>query len=296
MMSPHANFPEKSIEEELNYKLFKGYGTRLVINKVEPVENRKYRVSFNYNKVFNIVDEKQRKIYVRNIFFENIHIQNVSPGEELRVPILEVNKAIENEFIGLRNDLFQKVISNREIVMNILKNVHLIPAFLNKFYTLLRDLAEEDVISREYLGEYLESDKRYEKYIALIIDSGLAKYNNRGDLKASSTYKKMMENRKDVPAAIDEAVSKIVTDNYGYIIQELGLKHIKPYINVISCIYYANNNINIKDLTIEELYKIHKHLYGTLRRIRFKEKISSLVSANIISREGDSIRLAMPLT
>lgn len=292
----NANIQEKSIEEELNYKLFKGYGTRLVINRIEPIQNKKYKVTFNYNKVFNIVDEKQKKVYVRNIYFENIHIQNVSAGEELKIPILEVNKAVQSEFVGLRNDLFQKVISNQKIVTSILAKIHLASAWLNKFYIILRDLAEEDVITREDLKEYIDDDKRYEKYIDLIIDSGLAKYNTEGGLKASSSFKKIMEENKNIAAAVDEAVSKIVTDNYAYILQELGLKHIKPYINVISCIYFANNRMNIRELTIRELYKIHEHLYGTLSYISFKEKITALVSADVLARKENFIRPAMPIT
>jgi len=206
--------------------------------------------------------------------------------------VREINKSIDNEFIGLRNNLFEKVISNKKIVVNILKNVHITSAFLNKFYTLFRDLAEEDVIPKEDFDEYLK-DKKYEKCINLIVDSGLAEFTPGGELKASSLFKKMMENNKGLQPAIEEAVSKVVTDNYEYITQELGLGHIKPYINVISCVYYVNNFMKLKELNIRELYKIHEHLYGTLSFISFKEKINSLVTSDVLIRKDDNIRLIL---
>jgi len=72
----------RTLEEELNYNLIRGYGTRLSINKVEPLNKNAYRVFFNYNKVFNIVDEKQKRIYVRNIFLK-IFIYKIFPPEKV---------------------------------------------------------------------------------------------------------------------------------------------------------------------------------------------------------------------
>ncbi|HIH24726.1 TPA: hypothetical protein HA251_06860 [Candidatus Woesearchaeota archaeon] len=283
---------KEKIEEELNYRLVKHFGTRLGINKVEDLKNKRYKISLNYNRVFHIIDDSQKKLYVRNIFFENIYSLEVATPDDLAIPIKDINKMIDDQFVGLREDLFQTVVANKAIIMKILQNVHPTSAFLNKFYTLLSELLHLDVISKQKIDAYLKEDKKYKKYIDLIVSSGLAEHKD-GGLKASSVFKKIMDSHKRQPQiAVQEAISKIIKDHYEYIIYELQLPNIKAYVNVISSIYYLKNRLDINSISITELYRVHSRLFDGTSTIKFEERVNALVNSGVFSRLNDTVCLA----
>lgn len=285
---------KENFMEELNYGLLKNYGTRLTINDVKE-EKGKFRVFFNYNKVFNVIDDTNKKVFVRNIFFENVYSLGLSSSSQLKVPIHEVNRAIDNQFVDLRDNLFHKVISNKNVVIRILKKIHPTSFFLSKFYTILTDLVYSDVLDKKAVEHYLKSGKKNQKYIDLIIDSQLAEFDSEGRLKATSKFKKLLEeNKKDPSTAVEEAIFKLIKDHYDYIVYELGLRHIKAYINVVSSLYYLQNIKGLSKVSVKipEAHKIYEMLFGSTNFMDFRQRINLLVLSGIFSRSDNSIALA----
>ena len=224
----------ENFKQILNHQAIKHYGIKLNVGEIKELGGNKYKVAFNYNKMFNIVDDNSKMVFVRNIYFKNVYATDIGANEELSLPLGEINKSINDEFIDLRQNLFQKVIADKKIMIRILKTIHTTSAFLNKFYTLLNDLFYCDKISKSKINNYIDSDKKYSKYIKLIIDSEFAEYTKDGDLKASNKFKMLIgEHKKEPNLAVEEAISKILSQHYEYIVYELGIKHIKPYINII---------------------------------------------------------------
>ncbi len=284
----------ENFKQSLNFQTLKKYGVRLNVSDVKELGNNNYKVYFNYNKIFNVIDENSKKVYIRNIYFENIYGADVREGEDLKLPLQEINNAINDEFIELRNNLFNKVISNKKIMIQILKSIHTTSAFLNKFYVLLNELVYDDVIKKDKLTRMIESDKKYEKYIQLLVDSDMAEFNSKGELKASNKFKKLLEeNKKAHNLAVEEAISKVLSNNYDYIIHELGIRHLKPYVDIIACMLYLSDNMKINRVSIDinNLYKIYENLFNKISDIKFNEKLNSLVMSGIFSRTDNAVML-----
>ena len=284
----------EKFKQSINYQTVKLYGIRLNVGETKELSNNKYKVIFNYNKTFNIIDENTKTIFVRNIYFPNIYGTDIYMGEELKLPLTDINKAINDEFIDLRQSLFQKVITEKKIMIKILKNIHTTSAFLNKFYTIFNDLFYCDVIPKNKIKSYVDSDKKYLKYIELIIDAGLAEYTEDKNLKSSNKFKKLLEdNKKDTSFAIEEAISLILSQHYDYIVYELGIKHIKPYVNIIACMYYLRENMKLSKISINinTLHRIYENLFDSKPYIKFQENVSSLIMSGIFSRTDNAVML-----
>jgi len=284
----------ENVKKSLNYQIIKNYGIKINVRDVKELGSHRYKVSFNYNKVFNIIDENSKTVYVRNIYFQNIYGTDVIAGEDLVLPVGEINRSITDEFIDLRQNLFQKVIADKDKMIKILKNIHTTSAFLNKFYTILNGLVYGDVITKEELKKYFESDKKYEKYVELIVDTELAEYTSNNDLKASNKFKKILENNKKEPSlAVEEAVSKILSKHYEYIIYALGIRQIKPYVNMIACMHYISEHMKLNKISISitNLYRIYENIFDAVPYIKFQEKMNSLIMSGIFSREDNTILL-----
>ena len=284
----------ENFKQTLNHQAVKRYGIKLNVGEIKELGNNKYKVNFNYNKMFSIVYDTSKTVFVRNIYFKNIYGTDISANEELSLPLGEINKSINDEFIDLRQNLFQKVVADKKIMIRILKTIHTTSAFLNKFYTILNDLFYCDKIPKSKINHYIESDRKYSKYIKLIIDSEFAEYTKEGDLKASNKFKLLLEEHKKEPnLAVEEAISKILSQHYEYIVYELGIKHIKPYINIIACMYYLKENMKLSKISINitSLYKIYENIFNKDSFIKFQEKINSLIMSGIFSRTDNAIML-----
>ena len=284
----------ENFKQTLNHQTIKRYGIKLNVGEIKELGGNKYKVTFNYNKMFSIVDDNSKTVFVRNIYFKNIYGTDINSNEELTLPLSEINKSINDEFIDLRQNLFQKVIADKKIIIRILKTIHTTSAFLNKFYTILNDLFYCDKIPKSKINNYLDSDKKYSKYIELIIDSGFAEYTKEGDLKASNNFKMLLEEHKKEPnLAVEEAISKILSQHYEYIVYELGIKHIKPYVNIIACMYYLKENMKLSKISINinSLYRIYENIFDKCSFIKFQEKINSLIMSGVFSRTDNAIML-----
>ncbi|MFH1638156.1 MAG: hypothetical protein ABIB71_07045 [Candidatus Woesearchaeota archaeon] len=286
----------EQFREIINYTLIKKYGSRITLDKIEEINNQRYKVSLNYNKVFHIIDEENKKLFVRNIFFKEIYTKELIHSEDLEIPLNEINLAINNEFVELRGNLFKKVIDNKDVVMRILRKIHPTATFLNKFYIVLMDLLINDILPKSKTQYYLKEENGYKKYIPLIIDSKLAEYDSGKRLKASNKFKRLMEkHNKDYSVAIDEGMFIIIRENYEYIIYELGLRQIKPYINIISVINYLKHNKGLKKVSIkiEEMYKIYSIFFGTIPLETFSDRINYLIVSGVLNKEKDTLRLVL---
>lgn len=286
----------KTIKNRVNNELAINYDTKLNLSKVRELEGNKFELFVSYNRIFNVIDETNKIVYVRNIHFKDIYNTVLHFEDNIKLPIHEINSSIRDEFMELRDNLFSKVLERKDIVVKILKNIHVTSAWLNRFYTIFNDLVYSDVISSEYVQEYLRHSSKNQKYFDLIIDSGLAKMQENGSLKASNKFKKLLENNKGNPsAAVEEAVYYLVKANYDYILYELGLRHIKPYVNIVACVYYLNEvqNLGKINLSIDNLHKIYCDIFDRISKISFREKVNSLIVSNVFSRSDNSIKLAV---
>lgn len=294
MITTLVDARKEMLAEELNHALIKKYGTRITLKSLKEQKKNGFLARFNYNKIFHIIDDKRKKVFVRNIYFEDIFTAEIKDSRELDIPVREVNKNVKDHFIDLSQNLFSKIIQNKDVVIKILHNISVASHFLNKFYTILTELAYSDIISRQYLKELYEIDEKNKKYVQLIIDAGLAEFTKDDALKASSKFKKILEEKKDIKKAVEEGVYFILNKHYDYIIFELNIGHIKAYINIVASTYYMKEQLQLKDLpvNISTLHCLHEKFFGNINRIKFSERVNSLVASGVLERYNDTIRLA----
>lgn len=286
----------QELKTRINRELVVNFESKVNLSALNEVEKNVYDIFVSYNKVFNVIDEKTKTVYVRNIYFKNIFNKQINYEEDLKLPISEINSSIKDEFIGLRDNLFSKVLERKDIIIKILKKIHITSAFLNKFYTLFNDLVHSDVIEKNDLEEYLRHNTKNKKYLELVISSKLAYLQHDGSLKSSNKFKKILENNKNnYSDAVEEAVYNLIKSNYDYIVYELGLKHIKAYVNIVACMYYLNEiqNLSMAEFKIDSLYEVYCNIFDRVPRVCFKERLNSLIISDVFIRSNNSVRLAV---
>lgn len=286
----------ENLKSRINQELAINFDSKLNLSKVKEISNNKFEVFISYNKIFNIIDNKNKMVYVRNIHFENIFNKEIYFDDKLNLSVNEINSSLKDELLDLRDNLFSRVLERKDLVIKILKNIHITSAFLNKFYTLFNDLVYSDVITKKEIDEYLKHNPKTQKYIELVIDSKLAILQDDGSLKASNSFKKILEENKDNPAlAVEEAIYCLIKSNYDYIVYELGLRHIKAYLNIVACIYYLteNHGLSTIDFSIDNLYKVYCNIFDHISRVCFKDRVTSLIVSQVFLRTDNSVRLAI---
>lgn len=89
---------KENLIQNLNLELIRDYGSRLTLSKLKETGKNKFEIYFNYNKVFHVIDDKTKTVFVRNIFFSDIYSKKIRLNEKLKLPVHDINKVINDEF------------------------------------------------------------------------------------------------------------------------------------------------------------------------------------------------------
>jgi len=283
------------IRTELNQKLFINYGPRLAISK-SIVNGDIVELGLDYRRVIHILDSSTNTIYVRTIHFPSVFDADINLKQEFKLPLDEINKTVNNKYIELRTNMARGIICNKEVMLSLIRGVHLFSAFLNKFNDIISALVYDDIIIRDKVNQRLEADPGYKKYFEVIVNSGYAEYDKSMNLKASEKlkilHKDTSKDKKNTTIdIIDEIMFNVIKENYDYIIHQLKLRILRTYVNLLSCLNYITVQSNIKKISmkVEDLFRTYRMFYGNILEFKFEERINYLASAGIITKEKSII-------
>jgi len=279
---------------ELNRGLLYEYGSKLVVSSIREVGN-KLDIKLNYNKIFHIIDEKKKAVYIRNLRFENVFETDLKRGEKLTLPLDEINSAIELEYSNIRKNIIHGVLSDKDLILKLINNTHLFSAFLNKFYTITNELVIKDKLDKDHINQLIENNPNYEKYLNLIVDMSFAEFNSKEDLVATNELKLLLKkNNANIRNTVNEVIFKIVKENYDYIVYDLNIFTLKTYVTTVSCLFYLFRYHKLKNIkiNISDFFKSYTMLYKKVNYTKFVERINNLVYSGVLNRENNLISLA----
>ena len=278
---------------DVNRALLHNYGNNIVLNKLKEKFLNEYDIELDYNKIFHIKDERTNTLFVRNIKFNTIFEGKLKFNEKLELPLDEINSAIFSEYDLIKNNIIHKVLSRKELVLSLIKNTHIFSAFLNKFYTILNQLVINEVFSRDMIDELTSKNKNFKKYISLVVDEGFGEIDSKKNLKASNKLKVLFKNKKDVKETVDEALFLLIKNHYDYIIYELNIHTLKTYINIVSCLIYLIDYMELKNIKMKlgDLYRVYLTFYQKVNFDKFLERINNLVYSNVITSDNGVVSL-----
>lgn len=283
----------ENMKLRINQELLINYGPHIKLGNIENIDNQ-FKLGIDYVRIFNLFNQVDNTLYIRDIRFHNIHALDLKLNEELKLPRKELNISIQSEYNKLTNNILHKVLDNKSLVLKLIKNVHIFSSFLNKFHTLINFLVIEDLIPASQVRSLIYKDKKYEKYIDLLLSMDIAKFNSKKNLVASNLLKQnFKENKADIKKTVDDVLYAIIKDHFDYIVYKLKIYNLKSFINVISCICFYYRNLNLKDMKIElsRFYETYTHLYRGINFYRLLDKIRELVYAGIVLKEENYIKL-----
>ena len=96
-MTYGADNRKESMLLQLNRSLL-NYGNNLVLSELKELKSDEFEVKLDYNRIFNVKDEKTGTIFVRSIKFPNIFETRLKTGNELKLPLKKINSRITAEY------------------------------------------------------------------------------------------------------------------------------------------------------------------------------------------------------
>lgn len=279
----------------INRTLLSKYGNNLVLSSINEEGLNNYNLELDYNKIFHIFDEQSNTVFVRNLKFKSIFKTSLKLSEELDLPLDEINSAIKSEYEQIRLDIVHRVLSDKDLVLSLIKNTHLFSAFLNKFYSIINQLVIGQKITKSVLDYKNSKDKKYEKYLKLVIEEGLAEVDDVGNVLATNKLTLLHKNNNEVKKTVDETLYLIIRNNYDYIVYNLNLYTLRSYVNIVSCLIYLKDVQKLSNLKIKlyDLYKVFLTFYQKVDFDVFQDRINNLVYSQIVNSDGRVIQLTL---
>jgi hypothetical protein len=292
-MAQIQDIRQEEMKLVLNRSLLKKYGNNLVLSKIKEKGLNNYTIEIDYNKIFHIFDNKSNTIFVRNLKFKNIYQTKLKYLDDLNLPLDEINSSIKSEYEQIRFDIIHRVLSNRDLIISLIKNTHLFSAFLNKFYSIINQLVIGQKISKSTVVFKNSKDGKYDKYLKLVIDEGFAEIDSLGNIIATNKLNLLHKKTSDVKKTVDETLYLIIKNNYDYIVYNLNLYTLRSYVNIISCLIYLKDIQKLSNIRIKlyDLYKIFLSFYQKVDFDIFQDRINNLVYSNIMNSDGNYIQL-----
>ena len=105
-MTYGADNRKESMLLQLNRELL-NYGNNLVLSELNESGSDEFEVKLDYNRIFNVKDEKTGTIFVRNVRFPNIFETRLKNGKKLKLPLKKINSRIHAEFNAIKTKLSQ---------------------------------------------------------------------------------------------------------------------------------------------------------------------------------------------
>jgi len=277
---------------KLNQDIYTNYGPRLAISKAKN-KNNKIELGLDYRRVIHILDSTTGTIFVRTIKFPSVFDGEINLKKEFKLPLDEINKTIDNNYIELRTNMAKGIICNKKIILPLIKGVPLFTAFLNKFHEIISSLVYDDIITKESIQERIDSDERYKKYFDVIIKSGYGILDKSSNMKASEKLKILhkdisnKDKKGSTKKVIDEVMFNVIKENYDYIVHHLSLKMLRIYVNLLSCLNYITfqNDIGKISMKFNDLLKVYRMFYGDILEFKLANRINNLASIGLINKK-----------
>ena len=273
--------------------LLKNYGNNLVLSRLKEVELNLFDVELSYNKIFHIKDELSDTLFVRSIKFDRVFDGRLKFNGELKLPLDEINSTIHSEYDSIKKGIIQKVLSEGNAVIEMIKNVHISSAFLSKFYTILNQLTIEGAMHKSMIDEFKVQNKNFHKYISLTVDEGYGELRKNGDLIATNKLKLLHKKHKRVKETVNEALLVLIQNRYDYMVYDLNIHTLKSYVNIISCLFYLRYCMKIENvqMKLQDFYKIYLKFDKKVDFNKFRERINNLAYSNVISSQNGLVSL-----
>ena len=283
------NFFKKTDElKTLRNELFVKYGNRLIPKSIENTKEGSYIVNFSYNRPFNVIDEKNKKIFVRTLHLDDIYIEEITSLKNISLPIQEINHKISNELDNLHKNIEKKVLGSKDLILKLL----FMPNFsssLSRFSRIINRLIEKDIVTNEYKKELLKEHNNYKSYFQVLINSKFIEF-KEGNYYCSSRLKKIFKesNNRENPQKIthDEVMYYVISENYSYIVNELALTAVQSSIDLLITFFYLSKYQDLVDvnLSVKGLYNVHTQVFKRKEsKSHFEDRVTELKNYNLIN-------------
>ena len=93
--------------------LLRNYGNNLVLSRLKETKPNLFDVEISYNKIFHIKDERRNTIFVRSIKIDRVFEGRFKSGEEIKLPLDEINSKILSEHDAIKKNIIRKVLSEK---------------------------------------------------------------------------------------------------------------------------------------------------------------------------------------
>jgi hypothetical protein len=243
------------------------------------------------------MDEISKIMLVRSLKFKNVYSFDYGQKHPtFNIRRNELKENIHSEFSRLRNEIEKCVLENKPLILKIISNVHSFPYQLGKLIYVTTKLVNEDRIGVNELQTRMRKDKKYEKYVNLLIESGFAEYNEYKDVVATNKTKAILKDmtRKSesgkndgnfIGDTVNEILYVIIKDNLDYVTNILQLRIIKSLINIVSCIYFFTKYLKmdeLKEISLEKFYILYESLIEKTSKERIDNMLTRLTYSGII--------------
>ena len=93
--------------------LLRNYGNNLVLSGLKETKPDLFDVEISYSKIFHIKDERKNTIFVRSIKIDRVFGGQFKSGEEIKLPLDEINSKIRSEHDIIKKNIIRKVLSEK---------------------------------------------------------------------------------------------------------------------------------------------------------------------------------------
>lgn len=287
MVSQNTLVNKMEEHKNIRNELFKKYGNRLFPSSIKSNQDGSYTINLNYTRPFNVIDEKNKKIYIRTLNLDDIYIAEINSMTEINLPIHEINYKISTELNNLHKSIEKEVLNSKEIILKLMT----LPKFsysLSRFSRIISRLLEKGCIEANYKKELLEEDPSYKNYFQVLINSNFIEVKENIYYSSNRLKKIFKESGKENPQKItnDETIYFVLKENYSYIINELKLNVIQSYIDLLTTFFYLGKYQKLVDvsLSVNGLYEIHTHVFKrTETKFHFEDRINELKNYSLIN-------------
>ena len=282
---------ETELKLRINQLLLDEFGLNICLEKIEKIKDE-HIVNLSYSKIFSILDEPTKTMYIRAIRFKNVYSFDYRPNLRFNIIRMGLNENIRSQFSKLRNEIETSVLENKPLILKLINNTHILAHFLGKLVYLTTNLVNLDKIESNKLKELKRRSQKYENYIKLLIDMGFAEYNDYNDLVTSLKTRGLLEKVKNengceniISATVDEILYVIIKENLGYVANVLNLKIIKSLVDIASCLHFFTKYLKIEklsEISLERFYRIYKSLIGNTTKERLERYLTIFTYSGIV--------------
>jgi len=277
------------VEIKLNQFLLDRFGLNVSLHKITKQEGNMCTILLNFSKIFSVIDEHTKTVYLRSIYFKDIHSFDYKIGSEIKIDHKEIKNSIKSEFNRLRNEISDSILHNKPLLLKLINNAPSFSHFFGKLIFLTTQLIDNDKIPKYKIEQYIEMSPKYDKYVQLLIDMNFATYNDNKDLVTTENTKKILKDNGNKQNVIGETVNEIlylvIRDNLDYITNILKLPVIRSLVNIASCLHFIKQYLKLDgviEISVDKIYRIYYSLIGRTSPNKIDKLLTYLTYAGTI--------------